>query len=324
MMQSILIGIAAGVAAALLFLAPESGSSLAFPLLALTALPIAIAGLGWGIGAGVVAAATGAAIVGVIVASLPAVAIFLALFAAPILWLARLAGMWRETGNGAGPAREWYPLGRLLLHAAIAVAVGLGLTGWIVGYDSAGFSGDVALAFNEVFVEMNPAEAPSPEAVRSFVDLYVALLPFTMGLLLVAITVVNLWLAALVARASGRFARPAEPLWMVTLPNEILAGFAVTLVLAFVLPGGPGQGAGVFAGAFGAALVLAGLAVLHAVTLGMSGRPFLLGLTYFLVVISGLPLIIVALIGAAENVFQFRARRFRRRPLPPSSPSKTE
>ena len=315
MMQSILIGIAAGVAAALLFLAPQSGSALAFPLLALTALPIAIAGLGWGVNSGITAAAVGAIIVSAAIGTLSPAVIFLALFAAPAVWLARLAGMWRETGgNGAAAAREWYPLGRLLLHVALATAIGLVISGWMVGYDSTAFSTEIGVALTEVFTEVNPQEPPSAETVSSFVNLYVALLPFTLGLLMVVIGVINLWLAALVARASGRFARPAERLWTVILPNEILAGFAVALGLAFLLPGSLGQIAGVFAGTLGGAIVLAGLAVLHAVTLGMSGRPFLLGLTYFLILISGLPLLIVALIGAGENFFGFRARKFRGAP----------
>ena len=51
-MQAILIGIAAGFAAALLFLAPVGGTPLAFPLFVLTGLPLALAGLGWGLTAG--------------------------------------------------------------------------------------------------------------------------------------------------------------------------------------------------------------------------------------------------------------------------------
>ena len=47
MIQIILVGIAAGVAGALLFLSPIGGTTLAFPLFTLCGLPIAIAGLGW-------------------------------------------------------------------------------------------------------------------------------------------------------------------------------------------------------------------------------------------------------------------------------------
>ena len=54
MTQVFLVGIGAGIAAALLFMAPIGGTVLAFPLFLLTGLPIAIAGLGWGVIAGLV------------------------------------------------------------------------------------------------------------------------------------------------------------------------------------------------------------------------------------------------------------------------------
>ena len=47
MMQLVLIGIGAGLAAALLYASPMGGTSLAFPLLCVTGVPIAIAGFGW-------------------------------------------------------------------------------------------------------------------------------------------------------------------------------------------------------------------------------------------------------------------------------------
>ena len=43
----ILVGIGAGLAAALLFLSPIGGTLLAFPLFVLSGFPIAIAGFGW-------------------------------------------------------------------------------------------------------------------------------------------------------------------------------------------------------------------------------------------------------------------------------------
>ncbi|MEX0852388.1 MAG: hypothetical protein WD036_03770, partial [Bauldia sp.] len=65
MVQFILVGILAGLAAALMFLAPVSGTALAFPLFALAGLPLAIAGLGWSpLAAGVAAIAAAAAIAG--------------------------------------------------------------------------------------------------------------------------------------------------------------------------------------------------------------------------------------------------------------------
>ncbi len=91
-------------------------------------------------------------------------------------------------------------------------------------------------------------------------------------------------------------------------------GFGLAVALAILLPGAAGTVAAVFAGSFGCALALTGLAVLHALTVGMGGRAVLLGIVYALIVISGLPLILLAILGAAENFLNLRARKFRGAP----------
>ena len=60
MMQFVIIGIAAGAAAALLFASVTSGVWLSIPLFYLAPLPIMIAGLGWSHWAAAAAALTGA------------------------------------------------------------------------------------------------------------------------------------------------------------------------------------------------------------------------------------------------------------------------
>ena len=87
MMQTILVGIAAGIAAALMFLAPIGGTVLAFPLFILTGLPIGLAGLGWGVRAGAVAVFAGTLAIFFALSSVAAAA-FLLLFAAPAFWVA--------------------------------------------------------------------------------------------------------------------------------------------------------------------------------------------------------------------------------------------
>lgn len=312
MMQPILIGIGAGIGAALLFLAPIGGSALAFPLFVLAGLPVAIAGLGWGIVAGLTAIATGAVVVAVMIPGPIAATVFVTLFAAPIVWLTHLAGMSRSA-NRDDPAGgvEWYPLGRLLLHVALAVAVSLVVVGFVIGYDASLVAREATDRLLEFMAEAPGTEpAPTADSIAPFVDLYVAILPFTLAMFMVAVLTFNLWLGTLTTRASGRLARPAERLWTVVPPNEILIGFGIAAVLAFLLPGALGEAAAVVAGAFGCALALVGLAVLHALTLGMTGRGIVLGVSYALIFLSGLPLFLFAALGAAENFLQLRARRF--------------
>jgi len=311
MVQVILVGIGAGLAAALLFLAPASGSPLALPLFILTGLPLVIAGLGWTVLGGAIAAASGGIVVGAMLATLAPAAIFVLVFGAPIVWLTRLAGLSRpKDANSPASGSEWFPLDRLLLHVTLAVGIGLAIAGVVMGYDPEGIAREATVALLAFLSEVQSANPPpTEETIAPFVRLYVGLLPFTGAVFMVAVITFNLWLGAWVARASGRLARPAERLWTVTLPNEVLAGFAVTLALAF-LPGAVGDIAAVFAGAFGCALVLVGLAVLHALTLGMSGRRIVLGVTYVLILLSGLPLLLFAALGAGESFLHLRARRF--------------
>lgn len=315
MAQTIFIGIAAGLAAALLFLSPASGTFLAFPLFALTGLPIAIVGLGWGFVAAGVAALAGAAVIFVAFPSSLTGLVFLALFGVPMVWLTRLAGFSRVP-EGTGAAREWFPLSRLLLHTTLAAALGIVCVGFLSGYTSEGMVADATVALSEALAQLqSTAPPPTTAELEPLVRLYVALLPFLTAILMLAITVFNLWLAAIVARASSRLQRPADRFSMVTLPNEILAGFVAAALLAF-LPGAFGEIGAVFAGAFAGGLMLIGLAVLHVVTTGMGGRTPLLVVVYTLIILSGLPIVILALLGAGDTFLHMRARRL----SPPSKP----
>jgi hypothetical protein len=133
-------------------------------------------------------------------------------------------------------------------------------------------------------------------------------MPFTIAAFGLAIVVLNLWLGAIIARASGRLVRPREKLWTAMLPNAAGAAFGVALVLSF-LPGGLGDVAGVFTGALGCALALIGLAVMHVFTLGMAARGVLLTIAYVLTLLFGLPIILFVLVGIGESFLLLRARR---------------
>jgi hypothetical protein len=306
MVQMIFVGIGAGIAAALLFLAPASGSFLAFPLFALTGLPIAIAALGWGLPAGGVASVIGAAVIMGIIPAGYAPFVFLVLFGAPVVWLCRLIGMSRMVDD----AREWFPIGRILLHTAIAIGLAIAISGILTGFDPEGVTKDASAAVAKwLATAQTDTPAPSAAEIEPVMRLYISFMPALLALLMVGITLLDLWLATLVTRASGRFERPRERLWTVVIPNDVAIAFVVAFALAF-LPGAVGDIASVFAGALLAALVAVGLAVLHAVTLGMNARPALLTAAYLLLVISGLPVIVFGIIGAGENFFRLRARRF--------------
>ena len=85
------------------------------------------------------------------------------------------------------------------------------------------------------------------------------------------------------------------------------------------LPDLPGIVSGILGASLFLAYVLLGLAVLHAITLGLSGRPLMLTGAYFTVGLFGWPLLLMAVIGLVETMFALRDRLARKRG-PPAAP----
>lgn len=313
MTQVLFVGLGAGLAAALLFVAPVGGSMLAFPLFALTGLPVAIAGLGWGVLAAAAAVFTALIAITAFLGSLPAGFVYVALFGAPVMWLVYLAGLSRgETAPGSG--KVWYPATRILLHATLAVGIGVVVAGVLTGFDREALVTEASSAFAEIFGTGADGRPLTAADIAPMMRFYVGAMPFVTAFSMTLITVFDLWAAERVVRISGRLARTAPPLWTTALPREVLAGFAAAVVLALALPFPTGDIAKVFAGAFFGGLVLMGLAVLHALTYGGAGRVGVLVAAYVITFVSGLPILLLAIVGGADPFFNFRARRAGGRP----------
>ena len=305
MLQNILIGIGAGMAAALLFGSPIGGTVLAMPLFALTGLPIASAGLGWTPIAGIVAAIVGGAAVFIFLSPLAA-GIFLLIFGLPLVWLTRLAGLSRQEGSDL----EWYPLGRILAHAAIAVLLGLAAVGYLIGFDPEPMAAGMVEALTAWLAERPDIEPrPSMAELEPFIRFNVAILPYTVAAIMTMIIVVDLWLAEIVTRASGRLARPRQRLCMVSVSTGVALAFPFVLAASF-LPFPLGNIAALATGALGFVLMLVGLAVLHAITLGHSARTAILTFTYVVLVVLGFPILLFIALGLVETLLYLRQRRF--------------
>jgi len=306
MVQTVLVGLVSGVAGALLYLSPLGGTLLAFPLFILCGLPIAIAGLGWGMLSASIATAT-AGVLAVIAVSGAGAVVYLALFGGPILWMCRLTLLSRQAEQDV----EWYPIGRILFQGAIAAAIGVIVVGFIIGYDPATLTEEIATALVAWFAQAPDVSAPPTlNEVEPFVRFNVLAMPFTLSAIVVVVLVFNMWLGARIAEASGRMRRPRERLWTASLPREAAIVFGAA-VLASLLPGAIGHAAGAFAGAFGGALALIGLAVLHATTVGNDLRTLILVAVYVLIILFGIPILLLAVLGLAETFLHFRARRLR-------------
>jgi hypothetical protein len=315
MVQILLVGLVAGVAAALLFVAPFGGTPLAVPLFALTGLPIAIAGFGWGNRAAVTALAAGAALTYAL-ASWNGATVFVFLFAIPVAWATIVAVQPTTTADGRG----WRPLGLVLAHTACALAIDVLALGVLVGFNPPALTDEITQALIEWAASANPDTTAAPTAadVAPLVRLYVALLPATVAIMGMAMVVLDLYLGAKSVGFSERMKRTLQPLWTLSLPVSIPAAFVVATGLAFA-PGSVGYAAEAVAGALGAAVTLQGLAVIHALSRGISWRAPMLAALYALIFLSGLPVLLCALLGLAESAFHLRARRVK-----PRTPSQLE
>jgi hypothetical protein len=90
-------------------------------------------------------------------------------------------------------------------------------------------------------------------------------------------------------------------------PPIAAALIAVALAGSF-LPGLAGIVAGIFAVALLIAYGVLGLAVIHAITRGVSGRPVILGVVYALLVLQGWPILIFSLLGLIDTALDLRGR----------------
>ena len=135
---SLLTGALAGVTAALLSLGANSQSSFAIVLYAASALPVLIAGLGWGNLAAIVAVAV-AGLTGTVLVSPYFALLILVITLIPAAWLSHLANLARPASEIGGPdgALAWYPLSDILTQLAMLVTGGMIIVGLVIGYDAA-------------------------------------------------------------------------------------------------------------------------------------------------------------------------------------------
>jgi hypothetical protein len=320
MIQIALIGIGAGVAAALLFASVSSGSWLSVPLFYLAPLPVMIASLGWSHWAGLIAALAGSLALGVAFSSMLLLA-FLASAGIPAWWLGYLAMLARPAGNEAAPALEWYPPGRLVVWASLLAALVVIIAITNFGFDADSFRAGLGRALARLLHAETgetpdaPLKIPGVEKPQRLLDFLVITIPPAAAVLATVTNVLNLWLAGRVVMFSRRLGRPWPDLSAMTFPRAVTAALAIAMGLSLV-----GGLTGIIAGVLAASLLMAygvlGFAVLHAVTQKMAARGFLLGGTYAAVLVFGWPVLALCLLGLIDNAFDLRHRIARKRGPP--------
>jgi hypothetical protein len=326
MMQIALIGIGAGAAAALLFASVTSGSLLAVLLFYLAPLPMMIAGLGWSHWSALIGAAFGALTIASIFGSVFCFGFF-ASAGLPAWWLSYLAMLARPApagGNGAAPALEWYPPGRLVMWSSILAALVVLVAILFIGTDAESYRTGMHDALAKILtveagtVGQTPSSIPGVSNPERLLNFLVDTLPPAAAVLATITNLVNVWLAGQTVKYSGRLARPWPQIAAMSFPRPLMAALLIAFVLSFV-----GGLIGIFAGVLAAGLMMAyavfGFAVLHTITQGMNGRGFLLGGVYAAVLVFGWPVLALCLLGLIESAIALRSRVARTRRLPPPS-----
>jgi hypothetical protein len=322
-MMQIVIGIAAGIATALLFASVASGSAFAILLFYLAPLPIMIAAIGWSHLAGLIAALVAAGGLAAALGGFFFVA-FLIGIGLPAWWLGYLALLARPSAAG-GPDLEWYPPGRIVVWAAILGALVVFAAIPNIGLDAESFRAGLRRAFERMLRVQTGAAAGAPLRLPGvsdpsrLLDVLTAVIPPTAAVLSTLTSLINLWLAARIVKVSGRLKRPWPDLSAMAFPPfaPILLGIAIA---ATFLPDLVGIAAGILAASLLLAYALLGLAVLHFVTVGVGGRGAMLTGVYLAIGLLGWPILALSLLGLADTVFGLRAR-FALKRGPPAAPT---
>jgi len=334
MAERIMISFGAGLASALLAAAMAHGEFATAGLALLAPIPIMIAVLGWGLVEGAAAVVVAAVVTFVLVGVDDVIELALTLLL-PALALGALAAFpapawaWRAAPS-ASP--RYVPLGVLgLASVAVAILVNWTTLTWVAiakGGLQAGI--DAVVASFEAKILATPgfdADDLGATSLHDTVESVVRIAPGFVGALLTVTLLVDLYLAARAVASSGRLKRP----WVdvrdsFALPRWAGALFMVALALAIVMPEPQDEFAWTAVGALGCAYMLQGLAVLHALTRGLSQRAFALVGLYVALAITLrttyliFPLILIALIatiGLVESFVALRARAARASHQPP-------
>jgi hypothetical protein len=315
------VGLGAGLASALLFAASTKGSGFEVALAYFSPLPLMIGAIGFCAPAALIGALTGAFLLAHAATPLLGFA-YLFGFGAPALIVSALARKGFPVKKGAPASVPQFFSPGALLAVAMILAV---IAAWIGVAALTDFHHGFNAALEAMLRRFGPDLDQLVENLRQL-DAHVDAASIKRLILLSApggvaasqtlLLAVNLWLAARIVDISARLGRPWPSLpENLILPRAVAPAFVLAASVSFY-GGLTGALAGAFAAAAGLALLLQGLATLHAFTRDSKYRGFLLSAlwaaTTVFVLIAPPFLMAFTLFGLIESVFSLRARKARR------------
>lgn len=298
--QTVLIsGVLAGVVAAFLTLGATAQSSLSFLLYAASAMPVLIAGLGWGNKAAIVAILT-AGFLGAVAVS-PLFAVTIAIFTLiPAGWLSHLANLARPASELGGPEdlMAWYPLSGIILHLCMIITVAVIILGSMIGYGPDLVSQMVDLIMTSA-QSQEPAFVPDAQVLAQSKSLLILMLPMIQGGLWVILLFAAYYFANRMVVSFGKGLRPREDIpTALRMHRNAIFIFLAGIVATFI--GGVAAMIGaVICGTFGAGFLMSGYASLHHRARGKVWRLPVLVLAYLSAVFM-FPLIIILVLGLSD------------------------
>jgi hypothetical protein len=316
MIQRYAVAFGAGCAAAFLFAVSGQASPLAMLLAYLAPLPIMIASMGWGLDAGAIAAAASVAGLSLIAEPLSGM-LFAASVAAPAWALAAFAAtpFSRYLPRRFSSPSPYPTIGAIAILAAIIGMLGAAavLTTVIVifhGYSHGAEAVTQALTAMAADALEDGTGTADVEASKTLAEMIVRIGPAAIAGSTLLMLCINLYAAARSVQLSHRLQRPwldlPTSLW---IPAPLGAVLIVCAAAVWALPAPASQYFSIVVGGIGAAFVLQGLAVAHALSRGLKLRTLMLIALYaccFLRAKYTLP--VLALIGVVDGLTKLRVR----------------
>ena len=212
-------------------------------------------------------------------------------------WLGYLALLARRLRTAAAAALEWYPVGRLVLWAAIIGTLIVAAAIPNFGTDQESLQAGLRKTYERIL-----------QRPRRVIDVLVIAVPPAAAVFSTITNLFNLWLAARIVKVSGRLTRPWPDLSALTLARVRAAGLLAAAIAGSFLPDLARHPLGRAGASLLMAFAILGFAVLHAITRGMASRSVLLAGTYAAAIVFGWPILAMSMLGLADTVFNIRGR----------------